>query len=1109
MNTSRYLFFAAVVAAAALSCTKAEIKEEAQNPEGSAQVTYTIKATLPDEIASRVSVTPDANGPAVLAWQENDQLTLIREADPSVAWTFAIINESINGKDAEFNCIGPALGEGPYTIFYHPSRPLSVENYNSLGHDGQVQSANGDISHLKYGMKLSGVNAYQGLVFSQEWATAHGSGTFSQNSVLQLLLKLPHVEYEIFSVYVHDEGSFKQTLWFNNGSNVYAALNAADVLKAYMMVPEVNLTGDITVRVETSAGAYEKSFPLAVSDWTGGSQYTIMKDMSSVSLDSTNPMQIHAKSAEDLIQFGAGAGAAKARFRAANITLESDICFPSSYTFSTSYPDEYTGTIDGNNHSISNLKATVPLFGSVNAKALIKDLTLDETCSFAFTHKKENNAYVALQAGTIGGYLRGKLEGVTVKAAVSLTKHSVSKFAEIGGLIGRMGTGSTAVTMDDCHFAGSITVPSDYVNASQIRLGGLAGNSYNSKNIIKDSSFDGTIDFSGVMSNSTAADEPNMSIGGIAGKNNGTISNCTTTDHPTVTVYSTTTATIVNKSKQSYGSTVGGIAGINTGTVSGCTNNAKIHNYVLGGSKAVKKSISLYAAGIVGYNTGALSETNYNKAPINASSNPQLQKIAGVVAFNNGGTVSGTCKNNGAISVITAGEAPNGAETLMVGGILAHNTAAISGKTLTNESTGVITVNYVKDTTITDVSIGGVIGYNTGAISGESSSSKTISNAASITQTNTTSMSTTTNGFHLGGIVGSTTASVENAVNSGKVQYTSNVAKSGSITATGVSNVHIGGVIGKLEGASKLTLSNCQNNAGEVYFYAQASALSGTNETLSYTNNYVGGIVALATSVDVSGCTNSGYVHGGRSAKKNSMTLYLGGILGRLSGTSSISECSNTGVLRNDQFNNTTTKAGSVFEGGIVGFVEGSSANRISISSVTNTVAYSSTIGGGPRRGYGGGVAGYAEYTDITGTVGVNTNSGNYESSSSYFIGGIVGWAVNTKIKDCTYNGATIETTQLQNGGGIVAILGTGSSIDGCYSKVATITGPVADNSAFVSAGAIAGKSVSGAVIKNSHYKSTGTITGGKTGQSNQPWQVCGDTNWEATEGSGNNSADI
>ena len=204
--------------------------------------------------------------------------------------------------------------------------------------------------------------------------------------------------------------------------------------------------------------------------------------------------------------------------------------------------------------------------------------------------------------------------------------------------------------------------------------------------------------------------------------------------------------------------------------------------------------------------------------------------------------------------------------------------------------------------------------------------------------------------------------------------------------------------------------------------------------------------------------------------------MYIGGVAGYLKGKSSISSCANTGNVYNDHFNNSQDKALSTYTGGIVAFAEGTEENIITVTDCTANRTDDSKCNS--RRGYFGGIAGYAEYTNISGS----TCSTDFECSA-YYVGGIAAWLVNSTVSNCDWTGTSIVSSQLQSAGGIVAKLGTGSIVDVCDSYLETLA----------KGGAIAGISEEGSTIKNCHYKA-GLSLG-----------ICSDTNFTGE----NNTADL
>ena len=813
------------------------------------------------------------------------------------------------------------------------------------------------------------------------------------------------------------------------------------------------------------------------------------------------PSNISISSAAELIAFATSynAGTYAPVIDKLAVTLTGDVTFDE--TSSAAFPgigstaNAFKGAFDGANHTISGFVGTAPMFPFIAAGASVKNLTIDNTCSFTFTHPNTD----AVNFGSVVGYLDGALENVKVAADVSLAAvEEVAFGTNLGGIAGQAWTGS----IKNCEYSGlistpagfTIKVPADDTSNRKLIIGGLAG-FIGGSGSVDQSYFKGAICNEALVeavdvTNRFLKNTPYLIIGGVVGYLDGdaTVNGTNTTaDHATIQsahTGATSVGHIVNKTTIAFNSVVGGIVGENnSGTVSQCDNAAAIFNTIFKTGADISRYMK--TGGIVGKNNAdGVIDGCKNTEKIQHRSNPKLQDIAGIAGYN-AGTVK-NCINSGEVNHMTtgvSGASNKGGRIVNIAGIIGENAA---GATVSNVSnTANIQISAMEDGTGSEARMGGVVAYNLADIDG--GASKSITNSGQVYFNNNFTKQFL--GYELGGVVGFSTGSVKNVKNSGYVVLNWNS------DANVASKIYLGGIIGKMHGDG--AIDGCvneggENHAGEVFPSVKAGSAG-------HNNIFAGGIVGYAglktvtvndedtevsAAVAISNCSNSGYVHGGNATKVNGKPFYVGGIVAYLTGASSIADCTNTGKLLNDQFNNTVTAAGSTFEGGMAGFVQGSAENRISISNANNTLA-----GIGGRRGYNGGIVGYAEYADITNS----TSTGSYTGGSGYYIGGLAGWLVNSTISSSTYNGELIESSQIQAAGGIVAVLDAGSVVDGCYSKLATITH---GSNACVD-GAIAGKSVAGSTIKNCHYKS------------GLSFDICSDSNFTAGEGEEANKADI
>lgn len=873
--------------------------------------------------------------------------------------------------------------------------------------------------------------------------------------------------------------------------NINKSLDA-DPLPVVMVVPAGDYDSGFSIRVTDVAGHYMDMSKNTAFTVEAGHLY-VMPEFEFV--PTGTQLGIEISSADDLIAFAQNYNSKAIASEGLIATLTQNIAFDatSSAAFnatggiglkvSSGDAEDYyfNGLFNGNGMTISGLQATVPLFKAVGGAGIVQDFSIDGTCSFNFTHHNSNEA----DLGSVIGYHKGALKQVSVDADVAISADNIEQVTALGAVVGRVTEG----LVQDCSYSGDLSVPYEFVvDTKKTYIGGLVGSVTNEKGKVLDSTFEGTIDFAGTVASSDK-NNPYLMIGGIVGSvNAGLVSGCTAKGTATKEIVmdndKSYVATIQNHTRKAYHVAQGGIVGQNAGSVMGCTNEASIKSFVLGtatkgGTNADGNSRYYDLGGIVGLNLADATVSDcINNAPIETRCTPRIQKIGGVVGYNRGGEVT-SCSNTavGSIYITTTNISSYSLRVGEVGGVIGNNDGLVSDI----QNAANISVDRTENAAGVELKFGGVIGLSTKDVDG--GEGKSISNSGNITDSYN-GVTVTTVGLRFGGVVGSTQASVRNVTNSGKLTFTTS-------STNVVSKLYMGGVTGEIRDTEAAVVSGCVNT-GEVLFDATQNA--------AHTDNYAGGIIGktVNSNVIISDCVNSGYIHGGNGKKNNGTTFFVGGIVAYLDGVSSIDNCENNGVLLNNQFNNTVTKAGSTFEGGIAGFVLGTADNRIPISNVTNNVNEGASITGG-RRGYVGGAVGYGEYVDIS--EALNTNS--YGGGSGYYVGGLAGWLLESTVSG-SFLGTSIETSQLQNGGGIVAKLDAGSIVTDCSSSVSSFIHSDTNAGATLVAGAIAGSSALGSTIQNCHYKASGTVTNDSSGADPASWAmaICSDGNF--TDGGGN-----
>ncbi len=814
-------------------------------------------------------------------------------------------------------------------------------------------------------------------------------------------------------------------------------------------------------------------------------------------------VKVDISSAEDLIQLATAYNSGTYSDKALVVNMTSDVAFDatSSAAFSATggigstddgkgNSNYFHGTFNGNNKTIKGYTGSVPVFAYIGSSGVVKDFTLDSSCAFAFAG---GSGYY----GAVAGYHRGTISNVTMNGSISLAPAAAEQNTYVGGIAGRVVIGSISL----CACNGDIILGSDYgVTDQVIYVGGIAGAITNASGSISQCTFNGIIDNQATITETTLDKaNPCLFIGGIIGKNAGTVSKCAVENHATgVTVVLTDTSdhpytgTIVTHTASAYFYVLGGIAGQNDAVIENNINNANIVNiFSTDAGRGTSDSNGRYfhVGGIVGTNTaeGSVSYCT-NNATIVDRAFPKMHYVGGIVGRNMGSVASCDNASTATIGVGTAHKKPYGARMLYLGGVIGYNAAGSSVSNVHNEAA--LNISRIETATGIAVCIGGVIGKSEIAIDGTAGGG-TITNSGAIAQSSGIGKCETPTeendyGLFLGGIVGYAIESVCNVSNSGAVSYTCTNAGS-ETSAGGAHYVHVGGIAGKVKAASAANISACQNSANVSFV---ASATNKKSSYVVYDLNYLGGVVAYAQNASFSNCSNSGIVKGGDNSqnKNTANTFWVGGIVGYLTGASSIEGCAlaGAGQANNDHWSNRDNGMDGEMSGGIAGQVVGEENVLINISDCL--IESTATVIG--RRGNIGGIVGSAKYANITSCKVPIDFTG-----SGFYYGGIAGWAYNSTISNCIYSGNSIKSSQFSDtrgAGGIVSQLRSATVIDGCSSSVSEITKD--SGAAITPFGGIAAVSEENGqtTIKNCHYKSS--------------MQICSDTNF--TDGGGN-AADL
>ena len=308
-------------------------------------------------------------------------------------------------------------------------------------------------------------------------------------------------------------------------------------------------------------------------------------------------------------------------------------------------------------------------------------------------------------------------------------------------------------------------------------------------------------------------------VGGVAGCNDGTISNCYNSGNvsgnkydgftaPAGGVIGTNRGTVLdcyNTGNVNGSDYAGGVVGSNYGTISNCYNTGSVGGTVhvggvvgYNGRGTISNSYNAglvvvssyvdyadYAGGVVGYNSRGTISNSYNTGDVSG-----IKNVGGVIGRNYYGGVT-DCYNTGSTS---------GAEN--VGGVAGSNDGTISNSYNAGSVSG--------DLDIVSLNIGGVVGYN-GLYNGSFSKVFSCYNTGSIS------------GYmDVGGVVG------YNSISS-YVYNSYNIA-----SVTGV--LRIGGVVG--DNASCKDVSDCYNTGGVSGDYYVGGVAGRNNEKNAVSNCY-------------------------------------------------------------------------------------------------------------------------------------------------------------------------------------------------------------------------------------------------------------------------------
>lgn len=693
----------------------------------------------------------------------------------------------------------------------------------------------------------------------------------------------------------------------------------------------------------------------------------------------------------------------------------------------------FTGTFDGNGHTIVGLQANGGLFGKLGSGAVVKNMNI---ASSVFTGKETDASVGAVAAENNGGKISG----------ISGYGNTVKGGGYIGGLVGKNYGGISNSDDQSTVIAGANTV-----------AGGIAGiNGTDADNWLV-----GTLE--NVQSNSAVttgnldAGQYASNLGGIVGKNEELFwMSWTTYNINNVSAHGVT-------GKDGNTKTSGGIVGTNEGSISNAYNESIIH-----GSKNIGGIAGSNAMAKPNDSSGQIATLENIANAVEIIGDAGSQNVGGLVGMQDHATTN-QGRNTGAITGCTN-----------VGGMVGYNTA---GSYLNNlENSPQATITGIKN-------VGGIAGFNEGVISADDqlnllNSGKIYGweNVGGIAGKNSGSIDNVNSNINLyvldeatrkalmGSTVIAANAQFFGGVTGENVGIITNATNRARVDAAQAS--YVGGIVGK--------------NTSDGEKVGQLLGMGNSNKGFVIGNNYVGGVIGK-NEVDITGTEKQsvGIVNSGTVI---ALAGGAGGIIGENSANITHVVMTNEGEVHGN--------AGSTGEngtGGIIG-VNASGAtitNSSLMNRVNGNVSGVANVGGIIGINHGVITGGrdtndnyYQHQIYNNGTIQVgsyNAENGTITARAGENVGGLLG--NNSGTLTAGYNTGVVKAEQSSNVGGIA---GTNSgTLDQVFNSVVTVTktetgetdaeGRKLYNYTYTDGGAISGKNNVGGIVGSN--KAGGQLT--------------------------------
>ena len=564
------------------------------------------------------------------------------------------------------------------------------------------------------------------------------------------------------------------------------------------------------------------------------------------------------------------------------------------------------------------------------------------------------------------------------------------------------------------------------VYATNGNAGGIAGSNGSGAKIV-DSVVDGGVD-NGIKIGVAKCDAAGIAANNFGIIQGGTVGSCDITfageSIGAVTAINNAGATIsgvtldmdANIAFHGPATNVGGIAGKNAGTIDKCTVSSPALN--LGSLTARADSISLGGAAGVNMQDATISETNVT---LNITDNLNKYKnLGGVAGENAGGGTLLKCTYQGALGQANTTGAANVLDT--VGGIVGLNNGEVNGCSVPKITLQVMGASGLSDSQTyaeklkSASSVGGIAGRN----------NSTITSCYVATGEGGGSIITARYGF-VGGVAGANNGSISSS-GSGAEGVTNLVKQVGDwFTADSTNDTN--DMITTLKGDTYNSLKGVDtvfpNNYNTVYTTTGLSqndllvGLRGTTATNGKSSGYLGGVAGFNTvnGTITGAATGKWFVYGDNTTEESK----IGGMIGMNEATGEVKLLVNCAAVRrftrtdgtNDD--NTTYRGNTniAYVGGVIGVQQNTTNDKWVISECVNlgTVFDSGS-------NYIGGII--ASWLKNGGTIEKSFNFGSLSTNTNYgggsgTVGGIVGFF------DQPTPGGTANILSCQNHGDILS----------------------------------------------------------------------------------------